>query len=494
MPTPILSNTLIPLPTPYLPHQSDSSQLHTFLLRHTPPPLTEVLLSGPLSRSEQPVSLVWSTEGFFDHQITDQANFNLDENFVCVISALLMGFSMLMLTDLIFRLLVRARRHEISTHVLYRVALLTRLSNPLNWASFLVPIVSLKQSSRSSVTSSDCNSRLNTGNSFPVWQRVIIIFAGLALPLLQVALIFLATNNTTKIPIDLRAMPAFEFRIPTTDYIIVPDTEQGLSQPIVSRNGFNSLGRTFICAPISVDLQTTIDRDGYAEVTMFWVSHQIGITVASQGLSILYSQTVYIDIGNGTQYSTQTNLTPLDSFSVLSKVFERHGIAIVRYNVYWNITSFPRPSWIERFVISYEGWNPPPGVIPVLRESDWGRTLMDLNVSLDSIAGNTYIGALSRSSLSLTAKSRAFHSGAYSTYLEEYTGPLVTKKRPWLSVAGCIIMSGTVFVAWGVVVFGLKWKPAVDERRAWSGVFEGVSNVEEFGTSPEQRIIISEAR
>ena len=79
----------------------------------------------------------WQTGDLFDGAIDDRGNLRLGENTVAVLSAVLTGFAMVLVTDLIFRLVVRARRAHISTHHVYRAELLARFANPLEWPAAL---------------------------------------------------------------------------------------------------------------------------------------------------------------------------------------------------------------------------------------------------------------------------------------------------------------------------------------------------------------------
>ena len=165
----------------------------------------------------------WSVTGFWDDQLGDAGNFGLAENHVGTICAVLTGFSILLASDTLFRVVVRARRGVATSHVVYRRLLLSRAISPVEW---IPPIgESLRRCMRAenghnthcelrseTQTASDIKSGRATAIS--TWHRVFIAVLGLGLLLLQLLLIFLATNRSSPVDIHLSQMPSFKFADP----------------------------------------------------------------------------------------------------------------------------------------------------------------------------------------------------------------------------------------------------------------------------------------
>ena len=75
--------------------------------------------------------------GLLDDQLIDPFNFNLHEDVAAVISSFTTGIAIILLADLVFRVVVRAERVNVSSHAIYRMHMLSRVANPLTWGSAL---------------------------------------------------------------------------------------------------------------------------------------------------------------------------------------------------------------------------------------------------------------------------------------------------------------------------------------------------------------------
>lgn len=433
------------------------------------------------------VSPNWSIDGLLDDQFTDNSNFGLDENGISVISALLTGTSILLLTDIVFRVIVRSRADSTTTHVIYRRSLLSQFSNPIEG---LLNIIYRKRPSTFTDETQYEEQNGPSSNRIPLWHRGLIVVAGFLLLISQLLLIFLATNHTSPAKIDKRSIPSFEFSYPRDDSVIFLNYTTCSTRQLTSKTGFISQSSISLCAPVTFDIPTRLRIPNLAAVGVTWVHSEVHFTVITDHLILGYRQFLEIIVPDGRHFKAMSLALPEQAREVIPKQFERRGIPMFLNQSNGKVKGVLGPSWQEMFYFNLTNLSVPESLFKKIASMSYFNSTMEAaNSSVESAVWNLYISSIARATLSPSGRSRAYFGDIVrGPFLDEYNGELVLRHRPWLTLVGCSILCGAILTVWVSVVAGIGWGAGVDERLAWMRVFKNVHGMDDFWTKPEEEV------
>lgn len=477
----------------------------------------------------------WPLAGLVDNQLVDSTNFNLPEDAAAVASALLTGLAVLLLTDLVFRLIVRADDDRVSTYHLFRSRLLMRAASPLHWAPLPVSRADGRRVGlpRASISPADISgesmqspfassgemgidtmpglvaessthqhpTKSQGTTRFPRWQRAAIVAAGLALIVTQLALIFLATNRVKPYAIDLRALPAFALRSEPSAYIARRDASSCSSHSVSSKPGFSSRGTVMICTNVisngSPDGRVDLSLEK-AVVAIFVLgnSSEFFFSIMTPRLHRGYRQGLRIWLQGGEEFAMKVAVSLAQTRMVMNALFAARG-----HNAsasYLDLSETEKASRLGLlYRISLNIADLPEAYLPAGRKNFTG--LLDAETYMAaSDAWNQHLAAIIRGQLELSGQAEAIKAGGLDGGGEMFlhddaTAILVERERPWLSVVACCALCGVLLILRTVVGVWPQWGTAVDYAWAWECVVASTASMscDEFGGRPDVTIDFS---
>lgn len=429
----------------------------------------------------------WPLSGLLDDDFRDTFNLNLSEDPVDVIIAIFTSISILLFADLVFRSTVRVRSESITSHDVYRRSLLLRFSNPLEWRSISKSLrlkQTVKQQGPPSTTGAG-NVQRGAGEnvfSFSMWQRVTIGMVGLVLIFFHLLSIFLATTSTRPVDVDKLSMPSFLIRDPKNTSLLLSNSGMCSIEPLTSKPGFAPSSTIMLCGVGNMFLTPENVSTTTASVIVQRVNSQLEVVVRTEQRFISYIHEVLVSIENGTQYKTMSDAKPEDARSVIPVVYSRHGIftLFVSSKDVKNVSQ--TEDWVEQFELNVTNIDPPDAI--------WARYNLTTQAApwLDAqrMAMNRYLSSIALSSFSLTGRSRAYNQRTTGPFLDEFDGALLYLNRPRLTVVGCLVLCGVLFVMWVSVAFILGWHSGVDERVIWLHKFSNLHSIHDYRKMPNE--------
>lgn len=463
----------------------------------------------------------WNISNIFDDAILDRGNFGLDENPASALLAVITALSMLLLLDLVFRFVVRAHRGVISSHAVYRLALLSRISNPLRWFPSYDccgrrhgPTRQLP-STYNEETISAFQVSSNKPQSISHWKKAAIIFSGIFLALAEMLLLFFTTNQDLPYHLNLRQFPSLEARDTGSAPIRFGSTDFDSIFPVTTKSGFTShanvliYSKTYVGAenrtvdsllpsplehPVSVALQwlgkkTNASRP--AACAFSWLAPELHLIRVREKISLVQEITLAVALENGEEYRIPPRISIDDVMKAVPQVLHRNGLPLIQtYSS--RSSSVPKSNWTAVFVVDVGGFDIPTSFLLSFNKTTLGQTNKFNLTEAAEIFMVAHLLRVCRSALSLTSHSRGFLAGSPSgPFLDETDAVLVTKNRPRLSISVAMIICGCLGASWAFVVCGVGWQGSVDDRRGWGYLFCGTVGVEHMEALPEKLIEIN---
>lgn len=445
----------------------------------------------------------WTIKRLLDADLRDTYNFDLSNDAVAVISALLTGLSMLLLADIVFRLIVRATRSSASTHAIVRESLLSRAANPLYWTTFIVCCSTCRRPSHVPPDALHPTRKCFTATSnpsapcVPRSHRVAIVFTGVLLSVAQLLLIFLATTRETTVHVDKRAIPSIALETRSDRSFVHFSTDSCIPLTLFSRPGLSSRSALQICHFRELAAMEPVSRKHRARVTFqlrTTVPEVLEFTVRTFRLAWTLSQMSVLVLDDGTRYTTRTLISQAEVVEVYSTAFRRRGYELV--SVLQSGTegigsgagsanvNNSDVAWRVEFDLKLNASDLDPRFLRGPPDTVVSGSYQQTHLSN---AWNVYLVAVVRGQMGLHARAEARELGRNGSFLHEVDTPLVIRRRPWLSVVACIALCAALIIVWVPIAVIRRWRPFVDHDAAWCQVFEGsLQSGKDFGKRPEQ--------
>lgn len=239
------------------------------------------------------------------------------------------------------------------------------------------------------------------------------------------------------------------------------------------------------------------------QAIMFVLGDERGLNVVVQTEDLLtYSHTDVRFILGINAFTVKTRARQEQTARVVSSVLERNSIPILaKYSVaisnisrsegandVWRASDGMSEIWGEAFLVRTPGTEPTRMITTALAALQKKKGKESVPGGSKSSAWNLYLEGLLRNCMSLTGRQGVMHRfNGSQEFLEEYDGPIISRREPYLSLTGSLCLTGGLLFLW-ILFIAVGWQPRVDERCAWVHMFETIETVEDFGYTPNERI------
>ncbi|KAI0566300.1 hypothetical protein FGB62_10g211 [Gracilaria domingensis] len=431
----------------------------------------------------------WRVDGFYENQFDDPANFNLNENAVSLVTAVLTSVSLLLFMDIAFRISVRARKDQVSKRLIFRQNVISTYSNPVSL------LLSLPQACQDK-NAEDRNGKKVDPQSKPsrsTCTSLVLICTGLAIVLVDFLFIFFSTNRVSAHFIEFDEVPIFEFRDRGCEYT-AGFLNNACHQTALTENpGFESQANIQICARWEVDVNA---NDATPEVRQTAVMRLSASNIQVEAHVFLWDKilTLRYVIGvlnslpgsSGTMYFGRQNVTAEDMKIALLSRLERTNLTILETSLIEKTdnSSEKRPSiglFQRHLETERAGVEISMGLSEVfLNESHLKYFPHLLEMEDESLKMGWYLHDLLRSIMFPIGRGARIKSEGEDDERLTEQEPLVLYNRPWLGIIHSIAIFMGLLFAWVVLVIA-RLESRVDSRWAWKEFFEDTPTIKDFG-------------
>ncbi|PXF48353.1 hypothetical protein BWQ96_01813 [Gracilariopsis chorda] len=435
----------------------------------------------------------WDLHGFYEDKFNDPSNFNLSENAVSLITALLTAFSLILFTDIMYRIAVRARSHRVSKKAVFRYHLLNSFSNPINLLSCFIEKLRSRFSASAPVGGTQ-NLEWNTLSRSTKRTYTAYFLMGLLTIFVEFLFIFLATNQNKVYDLQLE-VPIFEFEDRGCDRIASPVTDSCIQQPLTEKAGFDSRAYLQICSTLSIALNpegvaSTLGNPNYGLVLFALLDTDgVDVTVMYRQINMTQSANIAVILEDGDVYQGLMNVSAKSILSALSNRLRRSNATVLDAYAKDNITE--DDSAYNLSITEQIGMPDTASVIVDLENLDLRETHASLSLYPNSsevelnIAMVLYLHDVARSIMFPTGRARGVKAKDEVLYLDEVETPLAYYNRPWLGVLQSLIICGVLLLIW-VFFEATRVKSDIDPRLAWKEFFRSTLTVEDFARGDDE--------
>ncbi|KAI0566285.1 hypothetical protein FGB62_10g26 [Gracilaria domingensis] len=455
------------------------------------------------------VSGRWQVQSFYEEQFNDRVNFNLDENTVSLVTAVLTSISLLLLADIFFRVTVRARGDKISKQLIFRHHVLNTFSNPITLLLSLPEVYG--RSTQNRVEHDEIEVGKPSTDSGPMVRRATlrtwaIAFMGLVLVLVEFLFIFFATNRNSAKELDIDEVPVFEIEDRGCEYIPTAVVNACSQTGLTSKAGFNLRASIQTCSSFHISpARGPLDFNvsGLAFILF-------GITPIRTSATIAFDRTqVRMDYGisvrnsadgNGLVFYGNHNVTAESMKNALLSRLQRTNVTVLTVESSNQTAAGTRnmatpfsqihhlvkmQQELEEFYLVVFGVDV--GEV-VLSETHLPVIYNTSKLENESLFMLEYLQDLVRSIIFPSGRGSAFHIAEETQigYLLEIA-PGVFFNRPWVgivhSMAICIVLLVTFVV---LVIFRVEG--TIDDRWAWKEFFADTRTVNDFGIGDDSHL------
>ncbi|PXF43850.1 hypothetical protein BWQ96_06396 [Gracilariopsis chorda] len=467
-------------------------ELSRMMIRQTRNPSPAWMATYNCSRKGLGHYSKWDLHGFYEDKFNDPLNLNLSENAVSLLTALSCSFSLILFTDIVFRIAVRAKTNQVSKQVVFRRHLLNSFSNPINLLSVLVNKLQSKQSAS---TSTEGTQNLEWKALTPSSKRnfTLLLLLGLLTVFVEFLFIFLATNQNKMYAFQLDEVPVFEFEDRGCERIASPVIDSCIQESWTEKAGFNTHGYLQICSSQTVSAAVEDEKLSKSNGIVSFVildTDGVDVIVRYREINAVERTTIGVILESGSVYQGLQNVSSKSLLFALSNRFRRSNATILDTFAQDNMDS--GAGILENPPTEQNAKPDAASILVSLENVDLRETHLSHILHPNSSEGDLnlamviYLHDVARSIMFPTGTGRGVRlRGREILYLDEVETPLAHYNRPWIGVLPSLIICGVLLLIW-IFVAVMRIENEVDSRLAWKEFFKSTMSVEDFGKGSDE--------